>query len=118
QRQPEHSENRRVFRLIWLGAIAAGGIFVLTPAMLSNDIFSYANYGHMMVAYRANPYFVPPSAYPQDAIYRYNDWPHTIAVYGPISLVIGAALELAAGTNPTAYILAFRLAGLAAHLLN
>src|SRR5712691_3184245 len=118
QRQQQQSDNRRTLGWIWLGAVVAGCIFVLTPALLSNDIFSYANYGHLMVAYHANPYFVPPSAYPQDLIYRYNDWPHTIAVYGPISLIVCALLELVSGTNPVAYILAFRLFALAAHLLN
>lgn len=117
-RAKDQGEDRQVWRLIWLGGIVAGIVFVLAPTMLSNDIFSYANYGRLMVTYHANPYFIPPNAYPHDPIYRYNNWPQTIAVYGPISLVFSALLELIAGIDPVGYVLTFRLFAFAAHLVN
>ncbi len=117
-RQPAQDNFSATLRLIWLGAIATGLIFVLTPAMLSHDIFVYAGYGRILVAHHANPYFVPLKAFPQDPFMPLDDWKGATAAYGPLWLDISALGALLSGDDPLRYILAYRLFGLAAHLLN
>jgi hypothetical protein len=116
--QPGQRHHRRTLLLIWLGTVVVGCIFLFTPSMPSHDIFSYASYGRLMVVYHANPYFIPPSTYPHDPVFLYNDWSHTIAVYGPLSLTAFSLLAQVTGTNIPLIILAFRLFTLSAHLLN
>src|SRR5579859_3605715 len=90
QRQPVQSSYKHVLRLIWLGTIVAGLIFVLTPAMLSRDIFVYAGYSRTIVAHHANPYFVTQATFPQDPLTSYDDWRFSTAAYGPAWLTICA----------------------------
>lgn len=118
QRQPEQSDYRPIFRLIWLGTLVGGIIFVLTPAMLSRDIFVYTGYGRTIVAHHANPYFVAQASFPRDPLTPYDDWKYATAAYGPAWLTICALWTLLLGNSPLAYLLAFRLFALAAHLLN
>ncbi|HJT57107.1 MAG TPA: hypothetical protein VJ761_11480 [Ktedonobacteraceae bacterium] len=114
---PAH-KHRQTLWLIWIGTIAAGLIYVFTPAMLSHDILVYASYSRVLVVYHANPYFVPLSAYPHDPFYPMNYWSYAIAAYGPVWLGICAFWGLLAGSQPLGYALAFRLLALAAHLIN
>ncbi len=86
--------------------------------MLSHDIFVYAGYGRLIVAHHANPYFTAPRAFPHDPLTPLDDWPRAIAAYGPVWLTICASFALVLGTHPLRYIIAFRLLGLFAHLLN
>ena len=118
QRQPRQSDYKQVFGLIWWGVIAAGLIFVLTPAMLSRDIFVYAGYGRTIAAHHANPYFVAQATFPRDPLTSYDDWKYATAAYGPAWLTICALWALVSGGSPLAYVLAFRLFALAAHLVN
>ena len=118
QRLPEQSDYKNVLRLIWLGTIIGGLIFVLTPAMLSRDIFVYVGYGRTIVVHHANPYFVAPSRFPQDPLTSYDDWKDATAAYGPVWLTICSLWTLVLGNSPLGYVLAFRLFALAAHLLN
>ena len=117
RRAPAH-KYRQILWLIWIGTIAAGLIYVFTPAMLSHDILVYASYSRVLVVYHANPYFVPLSAYPHDPFYPLNYWAQAIAAYGPVWLGICAFWGLLAGSQPLGYVLAFRLLALAAHLIN
>src|SRR5438270_2483256 len=118
QRLPEQSDYKNVLRLIWLGTIIGGLIFVLTPAMLSRDIFVYVGYGRTIVVHQANPYFVAPSRFPQDPLTSYDDWKDDTAAYVPVWLTICSLWTLVLGNSPLGYVLAFRLFALAAHLLN
>ncbi|HYL42840.1 MAG TPA: hypothetical protein VEU97_05595 [Ktedonobacteraceae bacterium] len=118
RRQPPQASYSRVLRLIWLGTIIVGLIYLLTPAMLSRDIFVYAGYGRTIVAHHANPYFVTPSAFPQDIITTYDDWKFATSAYGPAWLVVCSFWSLLMGAHPLGYLLGFRLFGLGAHLLN
>lgn len=107
-------------RLSWIGAIVAGLFFVFTPALLSRDIFVYADYGHTLLTSHANLYFVPPALVSHDQITLLDDlrWRYSTAAYGPVWLYISAMVAIFAGDHPLRYILLFRLLGFAAHLLN
>ncbi len=116
--QLKEARNRDIYLLMWAGAILVGLIFVFTPAMLSRDLFVYTDYGHVIVAHGANPYFVPPAAVSHDLLTQLDGWKPFIAAYGPLWLDICSFLALLLGNVPWHYIFGFRLLGLAAHLLN
>ncbi len=116
--QAKTASNRRVLCLVWIGAIIVGLSFVFAPAMLSHDIFVYADYGRSIVVHHSNPYFVPPAAFTWDVITRLDDWKFATAAYGPLWLYISALSALLSGDHPLRFVLAFRLLGFAAHLLN
>ena len=118
QRQPASSKNPLVFRLILLAVIPMGLIFVLAPALLSPDIFTYADYGLIISAYHANPYFVMPTAHPENPLIAFDIWRSSTAASGPVWLVVCAFVAKFATAHPLRYILAFRLLGLAFHLIN
>lgn len=118
QRLAERDDYRRIIGVIIFGAIVFGFINVLTPAMLSRDIFVYAGFGRTIVAHHANPYFVTLSAYPKDPLTSYDDWKSATSAYGPVWLAVCSLWALLAGSFPLRYIFAFRLFGMAAHLTN
>jgi hypothetical protein len=114
----DHKHYRRISRLIWSGTIAAGLIYVFTPAMLSHDIIVYASSSRLMAAYHANPYFVPISAYPHDPFTTLNYWANSTSPYGPVWTVICSLWGFILEPQAVSYVLAFRLFALAAHLVN
>ncbi|MBO0779741.1 MAG: hypothetical protein J2P37_13030, partial [Ktedonobacteraceae bacterium] len=117
-RQPEEGNYWPVYCLTWLVTIGVGIVFVLTPAMLSHDIFSYAGYGRLQVIYHANPYFTPLAAFPHDSFRAINDWPGVPSAYGPIWQMICGALVPVIGDSPSRAIIVYRSVALVAHLLN
>src|SRR5260370_26651167 len=118
QRQTLIARDHKTLRLIWLVTIAAGFIYVFTPAMLSHDILAYAGFSRLVATYHANPYFVPISAYPHDPFYPLNYWKELTFSYGPVWLAICSLLGFVMGPQPLGYVLAFRLFALAPHLVN
>ena len=118
QRRGEQSNYALALRLIWLATIVSGCIYIFTPASTSDDISSYASYGRLLIIHHANPYFIPPSAFPQDPTYHLVYWRHVVSVYGPIWTVISAFLGWFAGIDGLGYLITFRVFTFAAHLLN
>jgi hypothetical protein len=110
--------NRRMLQLIWLGAVIAGLVYVLTPGLFSHDIFAYASYGRLLVVYHANPYFTMADTYPGDPIFALNDWSMVPSAYGPFWTVINVLSAPFGGNNPLSYIFFYRVLGFAAHLCN
>ena len=118
QGQLSASKNNTILLFILIGATLAGFFMLFSPSLLSHDIFVYAGFGRLMVIYHANPYFVPPSAFPHEITNPFNDWSHYTSAYGPFWLVACALSELFSGTHPLRYIIFFRVLGLATHLVN
>src|SRR6266700_52135 len=117
-RQLADSDYQPIMRIIWAATIVMGLIYVLIPAMLSRDIFVYVGYGRTITAHQSNPYFVTLSAFPQDPLNSYDDWKNATSAYGPLWLLVCSFWTLLIGTSPLAYVLAFRLFALVAHLVN
>jgi hypothetical protein len=117
-RLEDHKRYRQISCLIWSGTIAAGLIYVFTPAMLSHDIFVYASSSRLMATYHANPYFVPILAYPHDPFYTLNYWANSTSPYGPLWSATCFLWGLILVPQATAYVLTFRLFALAVHLVN
>ncbi len=101
------------------GIVIAGLIFLFTPALLSQDIFVYADYGRTIVAHHSNPYFVTPlqSSWP-DPLTRLDGWNSVINTYGPVWLYTCSFFSMFLGDEPVRYIFAFRTLGLLSHGLN
>ena len=118
RRQPADNQNRGILRLIVLGTMLAGLIFVVAPALLSQIIFAYADYGRGIIIYHTNPYFFAPTTNPENPLIAFDSWRSATAASGPVWLVICSFVAKLGGDHPLRYILAFRLLGLAAHLLN
>ncbi len=116
--QPVERDQRLTHRIIWIGAICIGSVFLLTPALTSYDVTVYADYGHVLTAYGANPYFVPPSHASHDFLTLLNDWRSTTFAYGPVWLSLCALISLLCGDHFLHYLFAYRLLALLFHLLN
>ena len=111
-------ELRLSLLFICLGVAGAGCLLLVTPALISRDLFVYAGYGRSIVAHHVNPYFVPPAKFPQDPVTPWDDWRNTTAAYGPLWLGVCALVSLVGGSSLTGYILLFRLLAFAVHLVN
>ncbi len=86
------------------------------PLLGSTDAWSYWDYARTAAVHGANPYVLPPSAFPHDAAYRYVGaaWHGTTSAYGPAFTLASEPVALAAGTSATAAAWAFKtLAALA-----
>ncbi len=118
QRQPASNKYTLTFWLIALAVIASGLILVLAPVLVSPVIFTYADYGLSIAAFHANPYFVPPTAHPANPLLAFDNWRSSTAADGPLWLVVCAFVAKVATAHPLRYLLAFRLLGLAIHLVN
>lgn len=107
-------------RLIWLGAILIGLILVLTPGMASKDLFVYADYGNALGVHGANSYFIPPhQAAPRDTLTNIDiGWSNATSAYGPVWNLIIAFFALLFRDHPFPYFYAYRLLGLACHLVS
>ncbi|WP_338254932.1 hypothetical protein [Dictyobacter halimunensis] len=105
--------------LIWLGAILIGLMLVLTPGMASKDLFVYADYGNALGVHGANPYFISPhQAAPHDILTNIDvGWRNSTSAYGPVWNLIIACLALVFRDHPLPYFYAYRLLGLACHLV-
>ena len=95
--------------------VAATGISlalaVAAPVLLSRDVFSYAVYGRISALHHANPYVVPPSAYPSDPFVRVAspEWVHTRSVYGPAFTLLSGAVARAWSRSVGGTLLAFKV---------
>ncbi len=118
QRRGEQSNYTLAMRLIWLTAVVSGCIYMFTPVSTSDDISSYASYGRLLIIHHANPYFIPPSAFPQDPTYLLIYWRHIVTIYGPIWTAISAFLGWLASIDGLGYLITFRMFTFAAYLLN
>ncbi len=109
--------------LIWLLAatLMMGLTLVMAPILLSDDIFSYISYGRIGVVYHANALIVAPNRFPHDPFLRYVYWRKVPCVYGPVWLALADGLTLLAqglGGSLAVYVALYKLAALAAHLVN
>lgn len=118
QGQRRNYDNQRTLGIIWFGILAAGLIFIFTPAMLSRDVFVYAGYGRVFAGYHANPYFVTLSTYPHDILIPLDDWSTALCAYGPVWLLICGLSSLLAGEHVVTYVFFYRILGFAAHASN
>ncbi|HTK10583.1 MAG TPA: hypothetical protein VL485_25650 [Ktedonobacteraceae bacterium] len=117
-RKPAFFSSRATIRWIWLTVIACSVILILTPAMLSHDIFAYSSYGRILAIYHANPYFTPFADFPHDPFYPLDDWKYTPSAYGPIWQALSTLIALLCGNQPATSLVTYQVLGVVLHLCN
>jgi hypothetical protein len=113
--------TRDHLRLILGGALVLGVTMLLLPSLPSDDVFSYILYGRISAVHHANPLVIAPASFPSDPFLSLVFWRGVRSVYGPVWLLFSGGLTHIAqafGGSLTAYVLLFKLLGLAAHLAN
>jgi hypothetical protein len=97
-------------------AVAFQVLAIVLPLLTSGrDAYSYAMIGRIAVAYHANPYVATPVDFPQDSLVPFvaSVWRDTPSVYGPVFVLLCAAVAWLI-SSPLGLVLAFKLlAGLA-----
>lgn len=117
-RKPARANYRNILWIIGITTLIVGYIFIITPAMLSHDIFVYVSYGRMLAYYHTNPYFVPFLYYPNDPFIPYDDWKNVLSAYGPVWETVSALASIVIRSHLDRALVVFRSIGLSAHLLN
>jgi hypothetical protein len=80
---------------IGVGAIVAlHVIFLISPPLLSSDIFNYIGYARLEVVHNLNAYVQPLAAAPIDPTYIYVGWPLNTTAYGPLFTIASMPLGL------------------------
>ena len=107
-------------RFLLISTLVLGILFLLIPAVTSQDLFLYIGYARMAALYHLNPFTVAPSALQGDLIYSTIFWAHQPSLYGPVWIGPIAAIQwlaLKLGlTSLGPVVLLLRLFGLAIHL--
>src|SRR6266700_3118766 len=98
-------------------------IFALTcffaPPILSQDMFLYGIYGHLVTVYHVNPYVVSLTAFPHEPLQRsISGGVQSVVAPGPVWLDLCIPMVLLARDSIANILLLFRGLGLAAHLIN
>ena len=108
--------------MILAGVLLFSLPLLLCPYLFSRDIYSYIIYGRIAALYGGNPAITAPIAYAHDAFFPYLiAWQSTPSVYGPVWALFSHGLTLVverAGGALWLYLLAYKLAMLAAHMAN
>jgi hypothetical protein len=71
-------------RLVRGGATLLVVLFALAPPLLSQDVFSYIEYGRLGALHDLNPYTHAPAALPGDAAFPFVGWTDSPSAYGPL----------------------------------
>jgi hypothetical protein len=98
-------------RVVLVGVLVSLSLSVAAPLLLSRDVYSYAAYGRTLSVHHANPYEVPPSAFPQDPFTPVvsREWLDTRSVYGPGFTLMSGAVTRVWSHSPADTILAFKI---------
>lgn len=72
-------------RLAFIGGVLFSGLLILTPPIISQDVYSYAAYGRMFAFHDVNPFVEGPIAIADDPAANYvgRMWWEMPSVYGP-----------------------------------
>ncbi|MCA1647483.1 MAG: hypothetical protein LC797_19165 [Chloroflexi bacterium] len=107
-------------RWLVIGLSAAGIQLALfgMPGLLSSDILDYASHGRVAAIHLANPYLIPPGAFPTDPFASQGAWPNVVTVYGPLWTDIDATITgLLASGDMVQLAFAYKVVGLASDLI-
>ena len=109
-----------LFWLLFLATALFSLTFLFAPPVQVQNLFLYGFYGRMVAIYHVNPYVVSPSAFPHDLLYPLlpASARGSVALAGPVWLDISIPLALFAHGDAGSVVIAFRLLGLVAHLVN
>ncbi len=103
--------------------IVLTAIFALTylfaPPILSQDMFLYGIYGHLVTVYHVNPYVVSLIAFPHEPLQKgISGGAQSVMAPGPVWMDLCIPIVLLARDSIANVLLLFRGLGLVAHLIN
>jgi len=75
---------RAAVRLVVVVGVIAGVALIVTPPVLSADLYHYAMFGRMVLTRGLNPYVTPPSALQGDPLLPLANWQDYTTHYGPV----------------------------------
>ncbi len=106
-------------RLLTVAGICCA-LLVLTPPLLSRDLFAVGFYGKISVFYHENPYLVTPQKFVGDPwlAFMSTNWKNTPMVYGPVVWLISSAGALVFGRSITANLFFLKTIMACAHIVN
>jgi len=104
--------------VVYAGAAAAVAILMFTPSLLSKDIFDYMVQGRMLALYKANPFQVPPDAFPADEFLDAMGWPQFTTLYGPGWISTCALIAWLAPSSLAGSLVVYKAIFGGAHLLS
>lgn len=90
---------------------------LILPGLVSDDLYLYNLYGRTIAVYDANPLYYPPSSFQADAHLQWVHWKDLASSYGPIWLMLCAALSRIGGDSITSMVVVYRVAAGILHLL-
>jgi alpha-1,6-mannosyltransferase len=111
----------RSSRTLW--GIVIGSALAFNIALLfiypigANDLFDYIFRGRIQTVYHENPYYVTPSAHPDDPFSKYAFWQSIPSSYGPLWEIAAAGASLVAGDDIVTNVLVYKLEMILASIL-
>lgn len=113
--------HRGEWRLSWQTALLwtalLGLPLIVTYPINAIDVFNYFWHGRLLVHYGANPFVVSPDAFPGDPyLPLMGEWADTTTPYGPVWVLVSAAVYWASRGQVALGLVLFKALGLAAHL--
>ena len=90
---------------------------VILPGLVSDDLYLYNLYGRTISVYGLNPIYHPPSSFPSDPHLQWVYWRDLPSSYGPIWLMLCAALSHVSADSVTLMVFVYRGAAAILHLL-
>lgn len=113
------TEKITLRRLLTVAGICCA-LLVLTPPLLSRDLFAVGFYGKISVFYHENPYLVTPQKFAGDPwlAFMSTNWKNTPMVYGPVVWLISSAGALVFGRSIVANLVLLKVFMAAAHIAN
>jgi hypothetical protein len=99
--------------LIVAGQVIFGILNVWIYPAAALDLYDYLMYGRIVLEYGGNPFFQPPSAFP-DPLVGYSPWPNERSVYGPVWQLVSLMPTWFSGGSLLRGLVAFKLLGLLA----
>ena len=101
--------------LIVAGQVIFGILNVWIYPAAALDLYDYLMYGRIVLEYGGNPFFQPPSAFP-DPLVAYSPWPNERSVYGPVWQIVSLVPTWLAGEGMLRGLVLFKLLGLIAYI--
>ena len=109
-------ELNGVAPLLAMTAVLAMPLIIL-PGLVSDDLYLYNLYGRTIAVYGLNPIYHPPSSFQFDPHLQWVHWRDLPSSYGPIWLMLCAALSHVGADSVTLMVIVYRGAAAILHLL-
>ena len=100
--------ERTAMRIVVVGAAVASVALILTPPMLSSDLYHYALFGRMIITRGLNPYVTPGAVLVDDPLWPLANWHDYTTHYGPVFTGLSVVAAWAGAGSAVGTALAFK----------